>query len=352
MATFERGIERIAIELVDRTIVTRTSRGDTLVDEVSEQASSVLVAKWEADRRGRELVEQGFTRIAGESTAPSQLELIAALEANPDDLETYLVYADWLSERGEPWGQLIATQHALATLPRHGVAMRRGELEREESKLLFQHGAKLWGALGETIVNEATQTYASDLLGPVWRCGFVRKITVDARADQSGLFAQLARLDIMRLLESITINSYGWTPGELEAFAAERWPHLRELVINTEYLEPGELALDAARLVPVVDGLVAPRLADLMVMVSRSTDVLCHALAASPLANQLRSIVLYRGNFTEAGIGAFARTRFGALERLSLTGIGPRNAAMTLRSAAKQVMIDLRDAPGGADDDE
>lgn len=58
-------------------------------------------------------------------------ELYAAVLADPDDDAPRLVYADWLSERGDPWGELIAVQ----------IARTRAdtpELEARESTLLYQ----------------------------------------------------------------------------------------------------------------------------------------------------------------------------------------------------------------------
>ena len=52
---------------------------------------------------------------------------------NPDDDQLRLVYADALSERGDPHGELIAVQCALA--------LRPGDegLRQKESELIQQH---------------------------------------------------------------------------------------------------------------------------------------------------------------------------------------------------------------------
>jgi uncharacterized protein (TIGR02996 family) len=56
--------------------------------------------------------------------------LLAAVHADPDDLETRLVYGDALSEAGDPRGELIALQCHRGSAP-------AGERERE---LLASHG--------------------------------------------------------------------------------------------------------------------------------------------------------------------------------------------------------------------
>ena len=42
---------------------------------------------------------------------------LEAIRAAPDDDVPRLVYADWLEERGEPLGEFIRVQCALARLP-------------------------------------------------------------------------------------------------------------------------------------------------------------------------------------------------------------------------------------------
>src|SRR5262245_23756427 len=63
----------------------------------------------------------GFRLVDGvepdaEPPAPTQvnLEIEAAIAAAPDDPMPCLVYADWLQERGDPRGELIALEHAMS----------------------------------------------------------------------------------------------------------------------------------------------------------------------------------------------------------------------------------------------
>lgn len=55
----------------------------------------------DADRRCRQLVAEGWVRVAGGAELASQPELLAALRANGDDLDTYTIFADWLSQHGD-----------------------------------------------------------------------------------------------------------------------------------------------------------------------------------------------------------------------------------------------------------
>jgi len=68
------------------------------------------------------------------SPFPASPELVAAFEAAPDDDAPLLVLADWLQERGHPWGELIAVQCGLAH--HTGTAPERARLLRREHELI------------------------------------------------------------------------------------------------------------------------------------------------------------------------------------------------------------------------
>jgi uncharacterized protein (TIGR02996 family) len=40
-------------------------------------------------------------------------DLLAKIRANPEDPSAYAVLGDALTAKGDPWGELITTQHAL-----------------------------------------------------------------------------------------------------------------------------------------------------------------------------------------------------------------------------------------------
>jgi uncharacterized protein (TIGR02996 family) len=339
-----RGPERIEIVVDDRDLIVRRFVNGKLVAESTETASSGLKAKWDADQRCKRELAAGFRRDGGDDQIVSlgQAELMAAIEANPGDLDTRLVLADWLIERGDPWGQLIATQHAIEHLPRAGAGSRRDELDRQELVLRFKHAARLWGELGEMIVDDQTQKYASDLVGATWESGFIHEAVIDRAEPRTFplLVRALATLDIGRLLHVLYLVSGDWGH-MLSALGDYRWPHLRALTITQSSGRH-----DASRAVPALAGM--PAVEHLMVMDTSNTDALAEAIARAPFAPRLRMLVMGRAQLTSAGIAALAATPLPALESLRITGEGPPNGAAVLARKAKQVMIDLRGPP---DDD-
>jgi hypothetical protein len=90
------------------------------------------------------------------------------------------VYADWLQQRGEIRGELIAVQRALAAAPNDAV------LRERESALFEEHGGLLLGPLAR--VHGARID---------WRCGFVRAIDLGSswsEADPALLVELLVEL--------------------------------------------------------------------------------------------------------------------------------------------------------------
>jgi uncharacterized protein (TIGR02996 family) len=308
--------------------------------EVPVDPDSPIRAKWDADRQCRQLVADGWVRVAGNAEElASQPELIAALRANRDDRDTYAIFADWLCEHGDPWGQLMAVQVALAELPRVGVALRRNELEREEVKLRFMHASRLWGPIGEQIVDVATQRYASDIVEAEWHCGFVAAAQFRDTAERiEAVLPLFAKLEVAQLLRSLVVEPTEWRRSTTDVLAAQPWPELVKLTVATDGYGPLRRAIDARWIVPALAPEITPRLTQLEVRGSHSTDGLCIALATHPMREQLQDLELLGGQFTDEGITALASCGL-SLQHLKLTGQGPQGARSMLARIAKTVVV-------------
>jgi uncharacterized protein (TIGR02996 family) len=165
-----------------------------------DDTPAALRAKWEANKAGRASSIERDDELG-------EHDLEAALRAHPDELDTYLVYADWLADRGDEWGQLITVQHALETLPRFGAGDRRDELSRRETLLRFQLSGRLWGPIGEQVYDTSTQRYYCDLIDAGWRWGFLHTARI-ARTDVlNDLLAGLAEAPVAIVLRRLSIHT-------------------------------------------------------------------------------------------------------------------------------------------------
>ena len=178
-----------------------------------------------------------------ESYPPDQRDRVLedAIAAAPEDPSVYLVYADWLQQRGDPRGELIVVQDALRAKPRDRALLA------EQDRLFEEHSDLLRGPLA--------------FVGPVavgWFCGFVRELDLGAWLATRGrsllapllAHASFAFLRVLvaqphsetswtraatllpRTLERLELGWYGHSDQLAEVLQKVQLPRLREIEIN------------------------------------------------------------------------------------------------------------------------
>lgn len=177
--------------------------------------------------RGKHLRNRvGLARRRARGPRERNEALEAAIASSPDDRAGYLVYADWLNDRGDPRGELIALQSARTIVGR-------------VDGFIDAHAAELLGELSLYLRRRLTGAFeSSTYAGHVelnWHLGFVREarlIVTRAQAEQGirgvGLGSRLLALASARFLRSLTLEGDGHDPSEVRALLGnERLPLLR-----------------------------------------------------------------------------------------------------------------------------
>ncbi len=202
-----------------------------------------------------ELLHRHFERPAAkqasvdEEAAPDreahEPELEAMLREAPDDLERYLVYSDWLQERGDPLGELIALGVAASDESEDAVARFQ--------RCLRGHEARFLGPLATRLPGEITLR---------WRYGFVQAIEASWGVSAE-IWRQLLDLRVCELLRELKVSLHG-SSGEaladtLSAVTARAARTLRRLSLESSYELPlpevalrrqlGELSLTCRSLI-------------------------------------------------------------------------------------------------------
>lgn len=145
------------------------------------------VRAWELSPEQRTVVEAiqpGVERACARRGADAGRgdELLAAILANPTDDALRAVYADWLSERGDPRGELINLQ-----------LHRKGKPSARERELIALHGKQWLGPLGAAVLKEGQRWergfLAACVFGPKTKAAF-------AAADGHPLFATVEELEL------------------------------------------------------------------------------------------------------------------------------------------------------------
>lgn len=180
------------------------------------------------------------------------------------DLDARLVYADELQEQGDPLGELISVQHALAHQRTGLLPVQVRRLERRVHALLEEHHDALFGSLASFVRRPSRSTPARPAVHVTWRSGFADEIRIQRvpKLQLHDLYAQLRRLPITRFMTKLVVGAPTLPSPYLEqgsyrqllaTIASEGAPaHLRTLVLGDIPLAQ-RVSLDVGDLRPVVE---------------------------------------------------------------------------------------------------
>jgi uncharacterized protein (TIGR02996 family) len=223
---------------------------------------------------------------------PEEAAFLARVCADPDGDGPRLIYADWLDERGDPRGEFIRVQTALARLPADDP--RRPALLDREAVLLGRY-ADAWADPLRGLVG-----------GPEFRRGFVEAVNVEARTFLRRA-ADLFRLAPVRHVRFLDVgNSLG---------RLMDCPHLARLSGLTIFAQHLDEKLTRALVEsPHLDGV-----RELRIGRNRVGDRGAERLAWSPRFRQLVELDLGDNAIGDTGAKAIAESaNLGNLESLEL----------------------------------
>ncbi|HEU0034637.1 MAG TPA: TIGR02996 domain-containing protein [Kofleriaceae bacterium] len=194
----------------------------------------------------------------------TEADLVAAIEADPDDTAAYLVYADWLIERGDPRGELI-TLHAedptCAAAERHLERHRRellGPLAVHAGHVTLDWQLGFVRAAHLIAIDEPAVMRLLDAVLESPACRFLRTLVIQLveRSALTAIDARLARAGSPRTLEQLELGTpeqYQPSDALLAAFPrlSPRTHSWDAIAARIATLSPPALALDPARLAPV-----------------------------------------------------------------------------------------------------
>jgi uncharacterized protein (TIGR02996 family) len=232
-------------------------------------ADKLLVDAEPADMEERLALERGR---AGGAPVPVNVALEAQL-VGFDDPQPFLVYADWLQQRGDPRGELIVAQHrnnaklANALLKEHGDALLPPRLNKRG-----------------TIKVE-------------WNLGFISSVRIGTIDDIDELLVALLEHPSAMLVRELVLDGTDYGGHPLEVIANMKPRHLAAIVlggaIETNALATGDIAaalalpsLTALRAtgdrVLVTKPLVHDKLAELAIVTRRADEAtLRHAVTGA-----------------------------------------------------------------------
>ncbi|HEY0250506.1 MAG TPA: WGR domain-containing protein, partial [Kofleriaceae bacterium] len=121
-------------------------------------------------------------------TADTNAKLAAAVDEGADGAEA--IYADWLTDSGDPRGELAQIQLRLAKDPKNK------ELKKSEKALLKQHAAEWLGKLAGL----------EDVVDLEWTAGFISKARIANTYDREGMYGEETKrepIDVEKLVDEV-----------------------------------------------------------------------------------------------------------------------------------------------------
>jgi len=178
---------------------------DAAARTLAEAVQTMLVAGW----------------VEVERDAPEAHidEPMAGVHAQPDDPVRYLVLGDQLQAQGDPRGELIAVQVAIA------MGDERDELHSREKELLALHQEAWLGPLAQLEHPWEVE----------WYCGFLRKLSLRAQGYgtlAAGALEALVGTGSIALLRSLEIRGGEQLDAVVHGLGRRSWPHLERLVLG------------------------------------------------------------------------------------------------------------------------
>lgn len=245
---------------------------------------------------------------------------LEAIRHRPGSAADRLIYADWLTERGDLRGEFIRYQVQARRLSSSNP--RRLDLEAQAQDLLLVHEADWLGPMLGHIANWD------------WRGGLLEWVTLSAEVFLANAehwlptlpllgvhlrkarphIAALARCPQMRYLNGLYLGDTGLRDADLKVLLGS--PYLKRL--RTLYLHSNNLRDKGIRFLAKTANL--PRLRELGLGHNMIGDEAIAALANSPHLGRLRHLNLMLTGLEEAGVRALAGSPL--LSRLRVLSIG------------------------------
>jgi uncharacterized protein (TIGR02996 family) len=308
-----------------------SAEGDRLITRWgavgSDGKESVKTCKsrWEARQQLRVAVEakkkSGYEEVLQpppkpEKNAARNPELEALIVKDPDNVESYLVYGDWLQAHGDPRGELIAADHAWQQ------SRRSKKLQETVARLRAPYDAQL-RQLGEAF-SLAPPPGEDHRIEVDWHLGFIRRarLAYDWFAEELHDAAELGKvtraflaLPSTHLLQELTLglwrDSGGQAPygGFAKALAQQTLPSLRKLHV-ADFQYPDQTEMSWTELGNWSS--VWPAVPSLRELILQGGSVKLGAIALP----ELRSFEVRTGGLSKESTRSIAAAQWPKLERL------------------------------------
>ncbi len=293
----------------------------------TKQFDSAAEAREAADRITESKIRKGYRPVddqqQGSRNTASNPELEQMLIQNPDDTETWQVYADYLQAENDPLGEMIALGVAIEQSPGEASSLQ------QRFQQVLEDNKSVWFGVAAPYLDEAFKKERDDdeeeeeVIRLQWKHGMIRKLWVGYYYDFPGpatheLLAALLRAPAARLVQEVAV---GVTEGAEDAYASFKecideiaavgvQPNLRRLTIGDFGPEDCEISWssidDLSKLYPLLPNLEFLRIHG-------------GGIVLGELAHQrLKTLIIETGGLSSVAVRSIVTARLPALEKLEV----------------------------------
>jgi uncharacterized protein (TIGR02996 family) len=201
------------IDLQGTRFTVRFGRQGTVGQTQEKSFPTEAAALKEHDKLVAEKLKKGYketTPTAKPAAGSLRESLEAALVENPDDLASHMAYADYLTDQGDPRGDLVRVQLALED-PAKSPA-ERDKLKKQEEKLLKAHEAEWLGDLAAFLLAKPTGKWSDPKFEYAYSRGWLSRLS--AGYYDLAFTRALAKAPQVRLLRELVLYNNAYHEGE------------------------------------------------------------------------------------------------------------------------------------------
>jgi tRNA 2-thiouridine synthesizing protein E len=125
----------------------------------------------------------------------SETPFLERIAETPDDIDTYLVYADWLQQQHDPRGEFILLCHHTEQ-----------PSEQQNSAAIAAARDQYINDWGEQLLGDLHQPYQREAIALSWRLGFVDRLTIKPCPDAQAILNSLPNQPCCRYLRFLDLS--------------------------------------------------------------------------------------------------------------------------------------------------
>lgn len=229
------------IDVSGKSHTVRYGRVGTDGQSKTKDFADAALATADAEKLIAQKTKKGYQEIQNKSAARSVQAVVSkqdlklhdpflkAIQKDPDNYDAYGIYADWLSERGDPRGEFIHLQWQLENPKLTGAA--RQKVVKQEKALLKKHQREWLGDLAEELLDNPHKesghySFSKNPYRFTFARGFLDSLSIGYLLPSvASQIASSPATSLLRTLKVANVENGEFLAEEFEEYADKNWEY-------------------------------------------------------------------------------------------------------------------------------